>query len=46
MHDERKIMVRMYKLAWKVFAKLKWKRLWGAKGPKEGTKKEKGRKSL
>ena len=39
MLDERKIVVRMYKLARRAFAKFRWKRLWGARGSKEETKK-------
>ena len=46
MHDERKIVVRMYKLARKAFAKFRWKRLWGARGSKEETKKRKKKKEL
>ena len=38
-YDERKIVVQMYKLAGRAFAKLRWKRLRGAKGSKEETKK-------
>ena len=45
MLDERKIVVRMYKLARRVFAKFRWKRLWGARGSKEETKKGKGKKN-
>ena len=48
MLDERKIVVRMYKLVRRAFAKFRWKRLWGARGSKEETKKGKegkGRKS-
>ena len=41
MLDERKIVVRMYKLARRAFAKFRWKRLWGARGSKEETKKGK-----
>ena len=41
MLDERKIVVRMYKLARRAFAKFRWKRLWGARGSKEKTKKRK-----
>ena len=46
MHDERKIVVRMYKLARKAFAKFRWKRLWGARGSKEETKKRKKKKEF
>ena len=41
MLDERKIVVRMYKLAKRAFAKFRVKRLWGARGSKEDTKKGK-----
>ena len=44
MLDERKIVVRMYKLARRAFAKFRWKRLWGARGSKEDTKKGKKKK--
>ena len=43
MHDERKIVVRIYKLARRAFAKFRWKRLRGARGSKEETKKKEGR---
>ena len=39
MLDKRKIVVRMYKLARRTFAKFRWKRLWGARGSKEEIKK-------
>ena len=40
MLDERKIVVRMYKLARRAFAKFRWKRLLGARGSKEGRRTE------